>query len=109
MVERWPTAAGGQHARRLAEELGLASVLLHPMAGVLSAYGMGQARQRRRRQRHLGEPMTQQLLGVFRAWLHICSVRSIKSFCTRRCAKAEQFLSGAGSALSFAIPHQTKA
>ena len=54
--------AGGQHACRLAEELGLASVLLHPLAGVLSAYGMGQARQRRRRQRHLGEPMTQQLL-----------------------------------------------
>ena len=54
--------AGGQHACRLAEELGLASVLLHPMAGVLSAYGMGQARQRRRRQRHLGQPLTPQLL-----------------------------------------------
>ena len=54
--------AGGQHACRLAEELGLASVLLHPMAGVLSAYGMGQARQRRRLQVHLGAELSDQLL-----------------------------------------------
>ena len=54
--------AGGQHACRLAEELGLASVLLHPMAGVLSAYGMGQARQRRRLEVHLGAELSDQLL-----------------------------------------------
>ena len=56
--------AGGQHACRLAEELGLASVLLHPMAGVLSAYGMGQARQRRRLQVHLGAELSDQLLAA---------------------------------------------
>ncbi|TVS03928.1 MAG: 5-oxoprolinase, partial [Cyanobium sp. PLM2.Bin73] len=38
--------AGGQHACRLAEQLGLAQVLLHPLAGVLSAYGIGRAEQR---------------------------------------------------------------
>ncbi|MDC0310266.1 hydantoinase B/oxoprolinase family protein [bacterium] len=54
--------AGGQHACRLAEELGLASVLLHPMAGVLSAYGMGQARQRRRTQFHVGVELSEALL-----------------------------------------------
>ena len=54
--------AGGQHACRLADELGLGSVLLHPMAGVLSAYGMGQARQRRRLQQHQGAPLTPTLL-----------------------------------------------
>ncbi|WP_392351295.1 hydantoinase B/oxoprolinase family protein [Parasynechococcus sp.] len=54
--------AGGQHACRLAEELGLDSVLLHPMAGVLSAYGMGQACQRRRLQQHWGQPLTIELL-----------------------------------------------
>ncbi len=54
--------AGGQHACRLAEELGLRSVLLHPMAGVLSAYGMGQARQRRRVQKHIGSLLTLSLL-----------------------------------------------
>ena len=36
-------AAGGQHACKIADRLGIQSVLLHPMAGVLSAYGMGLA------------------------------------------------------------------
>ena len=37
--------AGGQHACRVAEELGMETVLIHPFAGVLSAYGMGLADQ----------------------------------------------------------------
>ncbi|NJM96545.1 MAG: 5-oxoprolinase [Phormidesmis sp. RL_2_1] len=39
-------AAGGQHACRLAESLGMKSILIHPYAGVLSAYGMGLADRR---------------------------------------------------------------
>ena len=35
--------AGGQHACALARRLGIRRVLLHPLAGVLSAYGMGLA------------------------------------------------------------------
>lgn len=35
--------AGGQHACLVAAELGMGSVLVHPLAGVLSAYGMGLA------------------------------------------------------------------
>ena len=56
--------AGGQHACRLADELGLNTVLLHPMAGVLSAFGMGQARQRCRRQVHLGTALSPELLAA---------------------------------------------
>ena len=56
--------AGGQHACRLADELGLNTVLLHPMAGVLSAFGMGQARQRCRRQVHLGAALSPELLAA---------------------------------------------
>jgi len=37
--------AGGQHACRVADALGIARVLVHPLAGVLSAYGMGLADQ----------------------------------------------------------------
>ena len=37
--------AGGQHACLVADELGMSRVLLHPFAGVLSAYGMGLADQ----------------------------------------------------------------
>ena len=35
--------AGGQHACAVADALGMTAVLIHPLAGVLSAYGMGLA------------------------------------------------------------------
>ncbi|MEM1080980.1 MAG: hydantoinase B/oxoprolinase family protein [Pseudomonadota bacterium] len=35
--------AGAQHACLVADELGIETVLIHPLAGVLSAYGMGLA------------------------------------------------------------------
>ncbi|WP_448251068.1 hydantoinase B/oxoprolinase family protein [Ottowia oryzae] len=37
--------AGGQHACLVADALGVSRVLVHPLAGVLSAYGMGLADQ----------------------------------------------------------------
>ncbi len=37
--------AGGQHACQVADELGMTRILVHPLAGVLSAYGMGLADQ----------------------------------------------------------------
>ena len=43
--------AGGQHACRIADTLGMTKVLIHPLAGVLSAYGMGLAEIRALRER----------------------------------------------------------
>ena len=61
--------AGGQHACRLAETLGMARVLLHPLAGVLSAYGIGMAEQRQLRERALRQPLTTAGIGALRrAW-----------------------------------------
>ena len=37
--------AGGQHACLVADALGMTKILVHPLAGVLSAYGMGLADQ----------------------------------------------------------------
>ena len=37
--------AGGQHACRVADALGMTRIFVHPLAGVLSAYGMGLADQ----------------------------------------------------------------
>ncbi len=37
--------AGGQHACQVADALGMSRVFVHPLAGVLSAYGMGLADQ----------------------------------------------------------------
>jgi 5-oxoprolinase (ATP-hydrolysing) len=50
--------AAGQHACLLAESLGMARVFLHPLAGVLSAYGMGLADQRVMREQTLAIPLT---------------------------------------------------
>ena len=35
--------AGGQHACQVADALGMERILIHPLAGVLSAYGIGLA------------------------------------------------------------------
>ena len=43
--------AGGQHACLVADALGMTKVLIHPLAGVLSAYGMGLADIRALRER----------------------------------------------------------
>lgn len=44
-------AAGGQHACRIADTLSISKILIHPMSGVLSAYGMGLAALRAHRAR----------------------------------------------------------
>lgn len=49
--------ASGQHVCGLAEALGLSRVLLHPLAGVLSAFGMGLADERLLRERVLDLPL----------------------------------------------------
>jgi len=45
--------AGGQHACQVADALGMERVFLHPLAGVLSAYGMGLADIRAMREAQL--------------------------------------------------------
>lgn len=46
--------AGGQHACLVADALGIKTVLVHPLSGVLSAYGMGLADRRETRERTIG-------------------------------------------------------
>ncbi|APZ44586.1 5-oxoprolinase [Acidihalobacter ferrooxydans] len=53
--------AGGQHACLVADALGVRTVLLHPLAGVLSAYGMGLADVRALRERSLEAPLSDAL------------------------------------------------
>jgi 5-oxoprolinase (ATP-hydrolysing) len=50
--------AGGQHACAVADALGMTSVLIHPLAGVLSAYGIGLADVVAMRERAVEEPLT---------------------------------------------------
>jgi len=54
--------AGGQHACRVADELGMRRIFLHPFAGVLSAYGMGLADVRTLRHRTIETELNQAAL-----------------------------------------------
>jgi len=49
--------AGGQHACQVADVLGMNSVLIHPYAGVLSAFGMGLADVRALREAQFDQPI----------------------------------------------------
>jgi 5-oxoprolinase (ATP-hydrolysing) len=48
--------AGGQHACRVADALGMRTVLIHPLSSLLSAYGMGLARIRATREQAVEAP-----------------------------------------------------
>lgn len=50
--------AGGQHACAVADSLGMARILIHPLAGVLSAFGIGLADVKSRRERSWLEPLS---------------------------------------------------
>ena len=54
--------AGGQHACAVADALGMTSVLIHPLAGVLSAYGIGLADIVAMRERAVEEPLSEDVV-----------------------------------------------
>jgi 5-oxoprolinase (ATP-hydrolysing) len=49
--------AGGQHACAVADQLAMTTILAHPLAGVLSAYGMGLADQTEMREKTVEQPL----------------------------------------------------
>ncbi|NBT11210.1 MAG: 5-oxoprolinase, partial [Betaproteobacteria bacterium] len=61
--------AGGQHACLVADALGMTRVLVHPMAGVLSAYGMGLADQARMREQSVELPLIEESMAPVQAQL----------------------------------------
>ncbi|GGC38542.1 5-oxoprolinase [Novosphingobium marinum] len=64
--------AGGQHACRVADALGMHEILLHPLGSVLSAYGMGLAQRSALRERTLGLPLDEEGLAAID-----CAVRAL--------------------------------
>jgi 5-oxoprolinase (ATP-hydrolysing) len=60
-------AAGGQHACRVADRLGITRILLHPLAGVLSAYGMGLADYRVIKERAVVAALDEELIAALAA------------------------------------------
>ncbi|PQO23184.1 5-oxoprolinase [Rhodobacteraceae bacterium WD3A24] len=52
--------AGGQHACLVADALGMESILIHPLSGLLSAYGIGLATVAASRQQGLVRPLAEE-------------------------------------------------
>ncbi|RST29580.1 5-oxoprolinase [Sphingomonas ginkgonis] len=59
--------AGGQHACRVADRLGMQRILVHPLAGVLSAYGIGLAEVKVLREQSWLRPLEEVRDGGFSA------------------------------------------
>jgi 5-oxoprolinase (ATP-hydrolysing) len=59
--------AGGLHACALARELHMKRILLHPFAGLLSAYGMGLADVRRHAEQSVLQPLSQETLDLLKS------------------------------------------
>ena len=78
--------AGGQHACLVADALGIDTVLVHPLAGVLSAYGMGLASEAAVREGGLGmtlEPGVEPAVEALRARLADAAERQLGVPATR--------------------------
>jgi len=53
--------AGGQHAAQIADRLGIQTILIHPFAGLLSAYGIGMADQVLLREHAIGAELNEKI------------------------------------------------
>jgi 5-oxoprolinase (ATP-hydrolysing) len=84
--------AGGQHACLLAEALGMRQILLHPYAGVLSAYGIGLADIRVLKERSIELPLTAPNLANLAASFDRLAASAQTEIATQGVASAHQTL-----------------
>jgi 5-oxoprolinase (ATP-hydrolysing) len=71
--------AGGQHACQVADQLGIKRILIHPLAGVLSAYGIGMAQLRTYRQKTIEAPLEARCLDSLRQTIEQLSTQCCDS------------------------------
>ncbi|MDO8299088.1 hydantoinase B/oxoprolinase family protein [Lacisediminimonas sp.] len=68
--------AGGQHACLVADALGMRQVFIHPLAGVLSAYGMGLADQTAMREQAIEQRLDEHAMPVLAQALQALSTEA---------------------------------
>lgn len=102
--------AGGQHACRVAQALGMKTVLLHPHASLLSALGIGLADLVETRQAAIGQPLADALEPVGTAVERLVgdasaalSASGIKAEDMRRSVLLHIHIAGSDSALPVAL------
>jgi 5-oxoprolinase (ATP-hydrolysing) len=72
--------AGGQHAAQIAEALGIETVIIHPLAGVLSAFGLGVADARVLRQASVEAPLDETVAGTLAARFDALATGALDAF-----------------------------
>ena len=102
--------AGGQHACAVADALGMPAILIHPLAGMLSAYGMGLAETRLLKERALEMPLNADLITALNAaWVELAAAGHAEMMAQglppdRLCAQGALRLRYAGSDTALSIP-----
>jgi 5-oxoprolinase (ATP-hydrolysing) len=71
--------AGGQHACAVADALAMTTIFAHPLAGVLSAYGMGLANQTFMRETTIEQPLNEESVKSLETPFSILSSTSIQN------------------------------
>ena len=94
--------AGGQHACQLADTLGIRQIVIHPYAGVLSAYGMGLADIRIMREQTIEQELSDGLVvelqdGVIPQLVQEAKADQSKQLCDREKIIAKLHLKYQGS------------
>ena len=99
--------AGGQHACAVADELGMTRILIHPLAGVLSAYGIGLADVKVIREasliRPLGEDFSDELASLERAALDAMAEQGIDADRVTILRRARLRLPGSDTSLELGL------
>ncbi len=81
--------AGGQHACLVADALGMTRVLVHPLAGVLSAYGMGLADQNLIREQAVELPLQLPTLPQMAAQLDALAAQASQALQAQQLSRSE--------------------
>ncbi len=81
--------AGGQHACAVADALGMRRVLLHPLAGVLSAYGIGLAAASVLRERAVERPLAPAEMAEITAVAELCRAEAEAALAAQGVAREE--------------------
>lgn len=81
--------AGGQHACLVADALGMTRVLVHPLAGVLSAYGMGLADQSLIREQAVELPLDAAALPQMAAQLDALASQASQALQAQQLSRSE--------------------
>ncbi|WP_019500528.1 hydantoinase B/oxoprolinase family protein [Pseudanabaena sp. PCC 6802] len=68
--------AGGQHACLIAEALGITRIFIHPLAGVLSAYGMGLADLRSLKDKAVEVQLTAEIIPILKSTLDVLAMEA---------------------------------